>query len=450
MGLGTKGRVAAVFAALSLLGGCASTSPEPAFRETSRLVEARSGQRLSWRGRTAEDAEVDKALGRLLAKDLTADAAVSVALLANPSLQETFEDLSIAQADLVQAGLLKNPVLGLGLTGEGSLFASIEQDFLDAAMIPMRRRVAAAQLDAAVLRVGDRVLALSAEVRSAFHEAQAAEQIVALRRLVRDAAEASADLMKRQHEAGTASDLALAAEQALASQARIDLGRSTAAATVARERLTRLLGLWGERTGYRIAPRLPELPAAEVPLEKLESLAIAKRLDVDAARNEVAALQHALSMAETFRWAGFVNVQVEAAKERGERRISFGPSASIELPIFDQKQAAVARLEAERRAAEARLRALAVDARSDVRAARARLVTARALVEEYGKVLVPAREATVALTQERYDAMLGGVYELVLARQSELGTYVEYIESLRDYWIARSDLERAVGTRLSP
>ena len=74
----------------------------------------------------------------------------------------------------------------------------------------------------------------------------------------------------------------------------------------------------------------------------------------------------------------------------------------------------------------------------------------RALVEEYGKVLVPAREATVALTQERYDAMLGGVYELVLARQSELGTYVEYIESLRDYWIARSDLERAVGTRLSP
>lgn len=182
MGLGTKGRVAAVFAALSLLGGCASTSPEPAFRETSRLVEARSGQRLSWRGRTTEDAEVDKALGRLLAKDLTADAAVSVALLGNPSLQETFEDLSIAQADLVQAGLLKNPVLGLGLTGEGSLFASIEQDFLDAAMIPMRRRVAAAQLDAAVLRVGDRVLALSAEVRSAFHEAQAAEQIVALRR----------------------------------------------------------------------------------------------------------------------------------------------------------------------------------------------------------------------------------------------------------------------------
>ena len=44
--------------------------------------------------------------------------------------------------------------------------------------------------------------------------------------------------------------------------------------------------------------------------------------------------------------------------------------------------------------------------------------------------------------------MLLGVYQLIFAKQGEFNVYREYIEALRDYWIARSDLERAVGTRL--
>lgn len=437
---------AALIAALPLLAGCVSTSPEPAFQDVARLVEARSGHAISWGRETAEDPEIAAAIDRLLGEELTADRAVSVALLANPSLRATFEDLAIAQADLVQAGLLKNPVLGAGIVGSG-LFLSIEQDFLDLAMIPMRKRVAASELEAAKLRVGDRVLALAAEVRSAFFAAQAAAQIVAMRRLVREASEAAAELARRQHEAGTISDLALATELSLASQVRIDLQRAEGDAVIERERLTRLLGLWGERTGYRIGAKLPELPAEEASLDHLERLAIEKRLDVAAARREVESLEYALSMAKTFRWAGFVDVQVEAAKERGERRISFGPSASLELPVFDQRQAPIAKLEALEHASRDKLRSLSIDARSEVRAARSRVLTARALVEEYGHVLVPLRESLVRLSQQHYDAMLLGVYELLLAKQSELATYREYIEALRDYWIAKSDLERALGAR---
>jgi outer membrane protein, heavy metal efflux system len=44
--------------------------------------------------------------------------------------------------------------------------------------------------------------------------------------------------------------------------------------------------------------------------------------------------------------------------------------------------------------------------------------------------------------------MLLGGYQLNQAKQIEFEAYREYIEALRDYWIARSDLERAVGTRL--
>ena len=51
-------------------------------------------------------------------------------------------------------------------------------------------------------------------------------------------------------------------------------------------------------------------------------------------------------------------------------------------------------------------------------------------------------------SQQHYDAMLLGVYQLLLAKQAELDTYRETIEAQRDYWVARSSLERALGARV--
>ena len=197
-----------------------------------------------------------------------------------------------------------------------------------------------------------------------------------------------------------------------------------------------------------MSSRLPELPTNEIEQPHLESLAIEKRLDIGAARRVVQALDYALSLSKTTRWFGTVTVNVEAGRLRGSNRIALGPSVSLEVPLFDQRQAAIARLEAFKRKAENNLRALSIEARSDVRAARARVVTARGVVEEYGKVLVPLRENLVKFSQQQYDAMLLGVYQLLQAKQTEFDTYREYIEALRDYWVARSDLERAVGIRL--
>lgn len=67
---------------LSVLTGCASTSPKPAFNEVARTVETRSGHRVRWDQGAADDKEADKAVDRLLETALTADAAVQIALLA--------------------------------------------------------------------------------------------------------------------------------------------------------------------------------------------------------------------------------------------------------------------------------------------------------------------------------------------------------------------------------
>lgn len=434
---------------------CASTSPQKPFEEVRRRVAERTGKDLRWSPAAGqEDRDAERAVDRLLAEELTVDRAVQVALLANQNLKVTLEELAIGQADLVQAGLLKNPVFTFGRTAwesehiDPNLFGSVEFDFLDVVTMPLRKRVAKAEFEAVKLQVGDEVLALAAEVRAAFYAAQASSQVVAMRRMVEEAAKASAELAQRQAQAGNMNDLALNNELGLAAQASLETRRAEMEAVVHREALNKAMGVWGARTRWIMGSKLPELPAAEPPLERLESRAIAERLDVDAARRNAQATGYALSLAKTTRWTGTVNVAVEAGRLRHNQRFSFGPSVAIEIPLFDQRQAQIAKLESYQRRAESSLRALSVDVRADVRAARARLLAQRAIVEQYATVMVPIRERIVHASQQQYDAMLLGTYQLIMAKQNEFETYRQYIEALRDYWIARSDLERALGGRL--
>jgi cobalt-zinc-cadmium efflux system outer membrane protein len=445
----------AALVCLCSLAACASTSPQGAFRDVAKQVEQRSGQRVGWERATSADAQVDRAVHDLLGRDLGVDAAVQVALLRNRSLVAIYEELSVGQADLVQAGLLKNPVFSIGVPPaeigaiSPPIVLGIAEDFLELLMIPARQTVARTRLESIEMRVADAVLGHAARVRSAYFELQAAEQSAAMRALVTDAADAAAALAQSQHDAGNLSDLDVETQRARAEQTHVDLERSRADVLRARENLTSLMGLWGADALYTVPPRLPELPEVDPPLEHLESLAVSQRSDLSAMRKEVQALGHMLSLARSTRWAGGLTVGVEGAR-LVDGNYSFGPNASIELPLFDQRQALVARLEALERQSEARLQARAVEARSEVRAARGAMVSSRSIADRFRTTVVPLRERIVALAQQRYDAMLLGAYELLLAKESEVNAYRDYIDAVRDYWVARSELERAVGGRLAP
>jgi cobalt-zinc-cadmium efflux system outer membrane protein len=448
------GRLLAVVAAASLTA-CA-VPREAGFPEVRDAVERRIGSRIFWNQGGAADEAVAAKVREMLAHDLTRAEAVQIALLNNRSLQTSYESLTIAQADVVQAGLLKNPVFSGAVRFPVSSASSgpsydlgVELDFLDLLLIPAKKRVAEAGFEAAKLRVGAEVLRLAHDTRVAFYTLQGAQQVAEMRRAVVSAAEASAALARRQHEAGNISELDLANEEGLYEEVRLDLARSEAEVLEARERMNRLMGLWGDDTRWSVAPKLAEVPAEESPLPDLESLALAQRLDVGAARAELQEASHALAMAESWRFLGGATVGASIQRDP-EGVTAAGPAASLELPIFDQKRAAVAKLRAGRRQAELRLAALTVDVRSEVREVRARLSFARSVVERYRSVVVPLRERIVALSQTYHDAMLLGVYQLLLAKRNEVNTYREYIETVERYWIVRADLELAGGGRLSP
>ena len=449
-----------LIALLSLSVGCASTSPKEPYDQSAAAIEARTGVRVHWNQGTQQDEDVARRVHELLQHELQPETAVQIALVNNPSLQATFEELRIAQADLVQAGLLKNPTFGgailfpiKGTPAEPDPLRDVQlnvvEDFLDVFMIPARKRIARAELEAAKLRVGDVAVKLAAEVRGAYYRAVGAQQVLQMRRTVIEASETAVDLAQRQYEAGNISELDLTTQQAMYAQLRLDLARSEAEVFDAHEALTRLMGVWGPDTEWKPAAKLPDLPSLDPGLERLESLAIGRRFDLASAHHEAESISETLAMVKNWRWIDGGNVGATYARTH-EGPVLIGPTAAIGLPIFDQKQAVIARLEGFLHQARAREAALAIDIRSEVRTARARLTFTRGVIRDFAARIVPLRERIVALSQERYNAMLLGVYELILAKQNEVNAYRDLIDAARDYWVARADLERAVGGRLEP
>ncbi len=419
------------------VAGCASTSPRPSFEQVSKLVEERGGKPLHWDEGTPADAQVQAHVRDLLRGTLTPDGAVEVALLRNQGLVATYEELGVAQADLVEAGLLRNPTVGARVrfpTGAGLTATefSVAQDFLSLLTLPMRKRVAAAQLDASKARVGSAVLDLTAEVRGAFVGLQAAQATAKVRQLVLDAQQAAAELRRRQHAAGNVGDLELVQEEAFYQQAKLELARAQTQVVEQRERVNRLLGLWGDETAsWKVSGELPALPAAEPALEHVESLAVARRLDLAAAHSEAQALEQAASAAGVTRFIPALEVGVSTERDAEGTHVT-GPSVTLELPLSRAREAE-----------------LAVNVRAEVRALRTRLLATRGVVEHYRTVLLPLRERVVQHAQLRYNSMLLGVFQLLLARREQIDAYRDYLDSVRDYWIARADLERAAGGSLT-
>jgi len=436
---------------LGLLAGCANVPKDAGFPDVQKTVMERTGKRIGWDQGTAADMQVEEMIHSMLHSELTADAAVQIALLNNQNLQATYEELGIAQAELVEAGLLKNPTLsaevGFPAQPKVAYTISIVDDFLGILFLPLRKNIAGSAFEAAKAKVANEVLITAGETKAAFYRAQAQEQSVEMRRNVARATDASFEVAKRLHSAGNMTDLVYAQERALHEQARIDLAKAEAETLAAREELNALMGVWGDQTMWNMAARLPELPGAEIEPGGLESLAVAQRLDLAAAKKEVQALANSLGLTKRTALLSQINISGHINRDT-EGPITSGPGIELPLPIFNHGQPAIAAGTARLRQAQKRFAALAVQIRSDVRRSRDRMMAARDRANYYRLVILPLRHQIVQQTQLAYNAMATDVFQLLLAKKDEIDAGRDYVESLRDYWLARVELERAVGGKL--
>lgn len=433
--------------------GCARVVKERGHDHVSANIEARTRFKTRWDKGPPQDAQIAAWVRQLSRGGLTRAAAVEIALVNSPTLQEAYEELGVSQADMVQAGLLSNPTLGVnygfatttGAVSEVSF--SLTQNFLDLFVLPLRKEIARDQFETDTLRLTHQVLDTIAEVEKAFVAAQTSSELVTFRRTVVDTAQAAADLSERQFEAGNVSVLDRSTERATFEQAKLELARAEFELLESRERINRLLGLWGETTTWALAEKLPNLPAAEPNLPHLEAMAIRQRFDVAAARRQAALLAKAVGMARSTRLFGRIEIGVDAHRDPDGPRV-IGPHLVLDLPVFDQRQAFIARLEAQQRQQERRLSGIAIEARSEVRLAEARLRGSRQVALHYRDVLLPLRKEVLDQALLHYNGMFISLFQLLVVKQAEAEARRGYLESLRDYWSARADLAHALGGAL--
>lgn len=431
-----------------VLTSCATVPQDAGFDEVrATIAERTGGASVSWHRGGEADAQVAEQLRSLWADgDFTAAEAVQVALLNNRRLQATYESLMVAQADLVAAGLLPNPLLESQVRfpeggGRVGLEIAVVQEFLSIFQIPLRKKVAAASFEAAKQRVALEVVDVAGSVREAYYSLVAAKQLLELRGSVVDATEAAHAMAQRLYEAGNVTDLELNLQRVEYEQAKLNFADAEFEVIARRESLNRALGLWGpDANAWEVQTRLPEMPEMLDGLEDLERRAVAESLALAATRHEIEATAGSLGLRRNFNVVPEASVGAVGERET-EGDWTFGPTMEMPIPLFDQGQPEVAAAVAELRRARARYFAEAVELRSAARAARALLQNTHSRVTYYQKVVLPLRAEVVEQTQLHYNAMQVGVFQLLDVRRQQIQAGVKYIEALREYWLAQSAMQ---------
>jgi outer membrane protein, heavy metal efflux system len=444
-------RAGSLCALLVLLSGCATFDQRAGFSDVSTTVEERSGKRVVWNLGTDLDAEAAEEVRKLLGSPLTADGAVQVALLNNRELQAMYAELGVAQADLVEAGLLANPVFDgavLFPVAGGLVKAelSVAMSFLDIFYRPLRRRVAAARFEGAKLQVTGAVLDFAATVRTAFYRHQADEQRLELLETIVQALTVAFDVTERLYAAGNITDLDRARERALLEEEKLQLRAGEVAARESRAQLNTPMGLWGEQTAWQIERRLPELPAEPLPVEELERHALGRSLDLASARQRLIAGGEQLGVSRATLLIPESFLGVGAEREEGEWKV--GPTLEIPIPLLNQGHGRLGRAAAELRRAEQDYYALGVRVRSTARLVKERVQGAEDRARYSRDIVLPLRERIVRETQLQYNAMQVGVFDLLRAREQQIEAALAYVDTLLDYWLARTDLEQLMSGRI--
>jgi outer membrane protein TolC len=439
-------RPVAIAVSVLFVSGCASFSADGGFNSVQALTKERIGQDIKWVKSDEDAASVAQTIEPLLAKPLSADDAVKIALLNNKGLQANYAELGIAESNLVGAGRLPNPSFTFDRLTRGSEI-EIDRTLMFPVMslltMPAASKIARRQFEQAQLRAAGDALAVADETRRAYFSALAAKETVKYMEQVKVSAEAQAELARKMTAAGNWSKLQQAREQSFYADATVQLARAVQTHVSEREKLTRLLGLWGAQTAFTLPERLPDLPKAPQEMTDVEAQAMQNRLDVTMARKELSGLAGSLGLSKATHFINILDVGYLRNSFNQSPTTQSGFEIQLQIPLFNFGSSRVRQAEAMYMQAVNRASELAVNARSEVREAYAGYRSAYDIAKHYRDEVVPLQKRISDEQMLRYNGMLIDVFTLLADARSQVLSVNASIVALRDYWMAESTLKMA-------
>lgn len=463
--------------------GCATVDPTPDYQRSNGYIAAATGQAQPYL--PGDEDAVTSRIEELLKDGLTLVEAVQVGLLNNPELQAMFMDVGVARADVVQAGLLSNPTVGVAMRfpaggGLANLEASLAQNIAELWQLPLRKRIAERSLEQAILRLARHAADLAADTKIAYRKATGEDERYRIAQENLAVAKELADLATARMEAGAASELEVNLSRSLMLDAEMDVETARLADADARRSLAKLLGLAGDAGALVLLDPLPSESPPCGDANVLVDLASLSRVDLRAARELVQA-SHDQLRREYVRV--FPSIEIGLALERGERGRSdggrdlladtarssisngaltapdiqprsarrrhtdfiIGPSLDLELPIFDQNQARIAKAKFACVRAAKMLDALDRAVDRQVRAAVDRSAAAFRLLAIYRDRALPLAQSNLDLSREAYRAGRASFLAVLEAQRFFLDARSNFAAAAETAAATIPELERAVG-----
>ncbi|WP_298261536.1 TolC family protein [Bradyrhizobium sp.] len=435
----------------ALLAGCASFAPDHGMGVVADLSQQTLRKDVAF-VRTADDAvQIDARVHALLRRSLTVESAVQIALLNNKGLQAAYNELALAEADAIGDSLPPNPTFSLShIAGDAALETErqVVGDILALATLPFRTEIARERFRQAQLRGALATLQLAAEVRKAYYASVGGRELAALLADAQATAESTAQLAKKLGETGSMNKLDQAREQVFYAETTTDLASARQQASSARERLSRLLGLWGSDLDFRLPDHLPALPRRPATQPFIEADAVGHRIDLQIARMELDALAKALHLTEATRFVTMLDIAGIDRKTRDPDTQPFrerGFDLQFQIPLFDGGEVRVRQAAETYNAAFNRLTEKAVNVRSQARDAYRIYRSAYDIAGQYQREVLPLRKIISNEMQLRFNSMQVDVFALLAEARQQIASQRAAIEAKRSFWKAQSDLQAVVN-----
>lgn len=469
--------------------GCASVDPRTDFAQAAARAKERLGVEDVY-DPTAESL-IEQKVSALLADGLTVDEAVSVALINNRSFQALFQAIGASRAEVVQSGLLTNPSVTIGARfpeggGRSELTLGLAQQLVDLWQIPVRKRVAEAELQQTIMSVLHEAVHIAAETRSRCHDLLWRERAEKLARENLEVATQSAAVAEARLRIGDATPLEAGLVRTKAHEAQDAVWVAQREREKAQSSLAQVLGLARSSRSWSLIDE-PQHPSAEIPSDDgLLDLALKERFDVriagarvnaaadrvelellrvfpsveiglNAERTERRALPGRKVLADTAR-ASVAAGQLTAPsiESRGQRDLArrqiidaiLGPSVQLTLPIWDQNQAQIAKARSDLARAVKEQESLMDSVATELRRAATDARIARQRVQHFEATVLPQVETNLKSARSQYERGEESVVVLLEAQEEAFRQKGAALDARREDRQALTELQRAVGGRL--
>ncbi|WP_341487934.1 TolC family protein [Pararhizobium sp. A13] len=459
----TKLKLAATVALPLILGGCVSAAEysqkNSGFSSVSNKTAEATGKDTVWIQNRHDAQTVSGRVKTFLAKkNVDVETAVQVALLNNKGLQAAYADLGDSAADAWQSTMLVNPTVEVGLIGIGApgleAFKTVEgviaTNILALATHKRNVEIADTEFRQAQLNAALQTLQLAADTRRAWINAVASWETVAQLNQAQATADAASELAQKLGETGAMTKGGQAREHVFYAELAGQTAKARLEARLAKEQLTRLMGLWGSDTDYQIPNRLAQLPKGLIRRDLIEAEALQRRVDLQMAKLDLEATAKSYNLTEATRYVTDLEIltgfETERELEDGEKKVDTTGNVALEfvIPIFDSGRARMRKSELAYMRAANLLAEKAVNVRSEARSAYQAYRSNYDIARHYRNSVVPLRTKIEEESLLTYNGMITNTFELLADSREKVNSILLAVNAKRDFWLAEANLAPAI------